>query len=61
LVSLVRQLQTWGFHIMDCQQSSPHVMALGAESIPRRDFLSHLTAALTVPNRRGHWAFDELS
>ncbi|MGH7147059.1 MAG: leucyl/phenylalanyl-tRNA--protein transferase [Nitrospiraceae bacterium] len=58
LVSLVRQLQTWGFRLMDCQQSSPHVMALGAESIPRRDFLDYLTAALALPDRRGHWQFD---
>ena len=58
LVSLVRQLQTWGFHIIDCQQSSPHVIALGAESIPRLDFLSHLTAALALPERRGRWQFD---
>ena len=34
LVSLVRQLQTWGFHLMDCQQSSLHVTALGAEDHP---------------------------
>ena len=53
LVSLVRQLQTWGFRLMDCQQSSPHIMALGAESIPRRDFLDHLTAALACPNDAG--------
>jgi leucyl/phenylalanyl-tRNA--protein transferase len=58
LVSLVRQLKTWEFHIMDCQQSSPHVMALGAEAIPRRDFLNHLAAALTLPDRQGHWQFD---
>lgn len=58
LVSLVRQLQTWGFQIMDCQQSSPHVMRFGAEEIPRRDFLNHLAAALTLPERRGHWKFD---
>ena len=58
LVSLVRQLQAWGFRLMDCQQSSPHVMALGAETIPRRDFLNHLAAALTLPERRGHWQFD---
>jgi leucyl/phenylalanyl-tRNA--protein transferase len=57
LVSLVRQLQTWGFRLMDCQQSSPHVNALGAESIPRREFLDHLAAALTLPERRGHWGF----
>ena len=60
LVSLVRQLQAWGFRLMDCQQSSPHVLALGAESIPRRDFLAHLNAALTLPDRQGHWQFDIL-
>jgi leucyl/phenylalanyl-tRNA--protein transferase len=58
LVSLVRQLQTWGFRLMDCQQSSPHVTALGAEAMPRRDFLDHLAAALTLPDRQGHWQFD---
>ena len=58
LVSLVRQLRTWEFRIIDCQQSSPHVMRFGAEEIPRRDFLDHLTAALVLPNRQGHWQFD---
>ena len=58
LVSLVRQLQAWGFRIIDCQQSSPHVMRFGAEEIPRRDFLNHLTAALTLPDRQRHWQFD---
>ena len=58
LVSLVRQLQTWGFRLMDCQQSSPHVTALGAEAIPRRDFLVHLAAALAIPDWRGRWQFD---
>jgi len=58
LVSLVRQLQTWGFRLMDCQQSSPHVLAFGAENIPRHDFLDHLTTALALPDRRGHWQLD---
>jgi leucyl/phenylalanyl-tRNA---protein transferase len=58
LVSLVRQLQAWGFRLMDCQQSSPHVMALGTEEIPRLDFLNHLTAALSLPGRSGRWEFD---
>ena len=48
LVSLVRQLQAWGFRLMDCQQSSPHIKMLGAEDIPRREFLDHLTAALAM-------------
>ena len=58
LVSLVRQLQAWEFRLMDCQQSSPHVMALGAEAIPRREFLDHLTVALNMTERCGHWKFD---
>jgi len=58
LVSLVRQLQQWGFRLMDCQQSSPHVMAFGAEEIPRQDFLNHLTFALTLPERCERWQFD---
>jgi leucyl/phenylalanyl-tRNA--protein transferase len=58
LVSLVRQLQTWGFYIMDCQQASPHVMSFGAEEIPRRNFLNHLAEALRLPERRGRWQFD---
>jgi leucyl/phenylalanyl-tRNA--protein transferase len=60
LVSLVRQLQTWGFRLMDCQQSSPHIKGLGAEDIPRREFLNHLAAALTLPNQQGRWKFDYL-
>jgi leucyl/phenylalanyl-tRNA--protein transferase len=58
LVSLVRQLQRWGFQVVDCQQSSPHVLAFGAEAIPRREFLDHLAAALNMTERRGHWKFD---
>ena len=60
LVSLVRQLQAWGFRLMDCQQSSPHVLALGAETIPRRDFLNHLADTVNLPDRLGHWQFDSL-
>jgi leucyl/phenylalanyl-tRNA---protein transferase len=58
LVSLVRQLHAWGFRIVDCQQSSPHIKMLGAEDIPRRDFLDHLAAALALPDRRGRWRLD---
>jgi len=60
LVCLVRQLRAWDFTIFDCQQSSPHVMRLGAEEIPRREFTQHLTAAVTLPGRQGKWRFDVL-
>ena len=58
LVSLVRQLQTWGFRIFDCQQPSRHIKTLGAEDIPRSEFLDHLADALTQSDRRERWCFD---
>ncbi len=58
LVILVRQLQAWGFRLIDCQQSSPHVSRFGAEEIPRPDFITHLNQALTLPDRRGRWTFE---
>ena len=58
LVSLIRQLHAWRFRLFDCQQASPHVLRLGAEEIPRRDFIKHLTAAIKLPGRLGRWAFD---
>lgn len=59
LVRLVRQLAAWNFRLIDCQQSSPHVIRFGAEEIPRSDFLNQLIEALNTPDRRGRWVFDE--
>lgn len=58
LVRLVKQLQTWDFRLIDCQQFSPHVGRFGAEEIPRSDFITHLNQALTLPDRRGRWKFE---
>ena len=58
LVSLVRQLQAWEFRMIDCQQSSPHVIGFGAEEVLRRDFLNHLADAVRLPDRRGRWQLD---
>lgn len=60
LVCLVRQLQTWGFRIFDCQQPSHHIKMLGAEDIPRREFLDQLSTAITLPERPGRWQFDSV-
>jgi len=58
LARLVSQLHAWNFQLIDCQQSSPHVMRFGAEEIPRRDFVRQLTQALTLPDKPGPWKFD---
>ena len=58
LVALVRQLRAWSFHIIDCQQSSPHVLRLGAEEISRRAYIEHISKAVAQPNRHGRWHFQ---
>lgn len=42
LVHLVRRLQNYGFHFLDCQQSTQHMQRFGAREVSRRDFLHRL-------------------
>lgn len=58
LVQLVGQLAAWGFQIVDCQLPSPHLFSLGAEEIPRREFMDRLDEALKQPDRPGPWRFE---
>jgi leucyl/phenylalanyl-tRNA--protein transferase len=58
LVHLVRHLQAWRFDLIDCQVASPHLFSLGAEEIPRREFVQRLEATLARPDRVGPWAFE---
>jgi leucyl/phenylalanyl-tRNA--protein transferase len=57
-VQLVRQLQHWGFTLIDCQLPSAHLDRLGAREIRRPEFLDRLDQALRRPDRRGHWRFE---
>jgi len=57
-VHLVRQLEAWGYALIDCQVASAHLFSLGAEEIPRADFLTRLAAALDQPGRPAPWRFD---
>src|SRR4030067_1560525 len=55
-VQLVRQLQCWGFELIDCQLPSAHLTSPGAEPSRRRDFLAELGRTLArrrPPRRRG--------
>lgn len=42
-VHLAKQLQAWGFAVIDCQVSNPHLFSLGATEIPRAEFTRLLT------------------
>ena len=56
-VHVARQLEHWGYRLMDCQVENPHLLSMGAERIPRRRFLSILRK--NVHCQLGHpWRMD---
>ncbi|GAB7080321.1 hypothetical protein JCM14635_19940 [Megalodesulfovibrio paquesii] len=55
LAALCRTLVDWEFEIIDCQQATPHMLAMGAQTISRREFNRRLDQALQHPTRRGRW------
>ncbi len=58
LVRLAQTLDDWGFRLIDCQIMNPHLESLGATLMPRRDFLSLVSANSSEPTRQGTWQFD---
>jgi len=58
LVSLVRQLERWGFDLFDCQVYTRHMAGFGATLWPRERFAAHLARDLENETRRGAWRFD---
>jgi len=55
---LVRQLQKWGYHFIDCQVESAHLTSLGAQPIPRSQFIDMLNEALKHEIQPSHWTAD---
>jgi leucyl/phenylalanyl-tRNA--protein transferase len=55
LAVLVRRLKDWGFHVIDAQVTSQHLLSLGAKEIPRKLFLERLKGAVCLPTIRGPW------
>ena len=57
-VHFVKQLQRWGFLIIDCQVETEHLMSLGAELIPRSHFVQMLENLCYLPTQAVPWRFD---
>ena len=55
LYLLVERLKLWKFDFIDVQQDTKHLKSLGAELIPRKDFLSILHKSLKHETNRGKW------
>ncbi len=58
LVRLARQLQQWGFGMIDCQMETAHLASLGARAMPRAVFTARLAELVNLPHHPGPWHFD---
>jgi leucyl/phenylalanyl-tRNA---protein transferase len=59
LATLVEKLKSWGFHFIDSQMTTEHMMSLGAKEVPRRIFLKRLQSALRHSTKRGKWHVED--
>jgi len=48
-VTLVRQLDNWGFPLIDCQIPNDHLTSLGACEISREEFIAYLQRYASMP------------
>lgn len=55
LYYLVQKLIEWDFKLIDAQQSTSHLISLGAEEISRKEFLKLLDSAIKLTGKRGKW------
>lgn len=58
LIALTRQLQRWGYHLIDCQVPSAHLQSMGANEMTRSTFLSLLQQYRDQPGRDGRWTME---
>lgn len=55
---LVRQLKAWDVGLVDCQVYSAHLASLGAEEIPRADFIKYLDVLCENGQTIQQWDFQ---
>ena len=55
LVTLVRQLERWGFEVIDCQMNTAHLASFGAREIPRAEFTRRLRELIHYPSVPAPW------
>jgi leucyl/phenylalanyl-tRNA--protein transferase len=56
--ALVRQVERWGFELIDCQVMNPHLERLGVSPMPRAEFLRYVRTNDATRTRRGRWTLD---
>jgi leucyl/phenylalanyl-tRNA--protein transferase len=54
-ITLVQKLKQLGIKLIDCQVHTNHLESLGAEEIPREQYMYLLSQHLQQPTYRGNW------
>ncbi len=55
LKCLTEMLDRKQYRLLDCQVESNHLLSLGAQTIPRAQFIDEMNAALELPQANGKW------
>ena len=58
-VHMVRQLESWGFGMIDCQMKTAHLASFGAREIPRKEFSQILNKLVINPVQGKKWQFGD--
>jgi len=60
LVHSVRQLNAWGFGIIDCQMKTEHLATFGAREIPRKEFAAAIQRLVGEPPVPAPWRIEAI-
>ena len=55
LAALAAELHGRGWPLIDAQIENPHLMRLGAQRLPREQFLQHVATQVALPEPPGSW------
>ncbi len=55
LCRLCEELLARGYELIDCQMTTPHLLSLGARTLPRREYVERLAACGLPPDRPERW------
>jgi leucyl/phenylalanyl-tRNA--protein transferase len=58
LATLVRQLDRWGFQMIDCQMATDHLASMGAREIPRSEFVDRVRRLANEAAVASPWTLD---
>lgn len=56
LMALAALLRQWGWPLVDAQVANAHTLGLGAEEMPRENYLREVARLAALPGRVGSWA-----